>query len=250
MYKYFCFLLMLLTASLFGQSSTETKASTLILDTVSIQSPLLVDDASIEKYKEDTDFVYTEDELKESKWTQFKNWLSRVWRRIISFIFGDIEGGAFLYFLINILPYIIVTALLAFIIWLFYKLNPGASLFTPKKKPEVYLTEEEEIIKTKDIGKLLEKALLNKEYRLAIRYSYLEVIKLLTEAQIIDYEANKTNKEYLNEIQENLLKKDFQQVTFIYNHSWYGKFPISVETYQKAEIIFSSFKKIIPPQHG
>ncbi|HAT70516.1 MAG TPA: DUF4129 domain-containing protein, partial [Flavobacteriaceae bacterium] len=95
----------------------------------------------------------------------------------MNWLFGDYEGNAILLFLVNYLPYLILVGIVGFIVWLFIKLNIGNRFLKSPDSGEVLMSEDEDIIKRQHIPSLIEDALNNKQYRLAIRYHYLFVLK-------------------------------------------------------------------------
>ena len=129
---------------------------------------------------------------------------------------------------------------------MFFKLNPGARLLKSKEEPANFFTEEEEIIKTKDIKKLIDKALRNQNYRLAVRYYYLLILKRLTEAELIDYEFDKTNSDYISEITSETINTGFKKATNLYDYIWYGNFTVTETDFNKAQQTFKHLETTIP----
>ncbi len=200
----------------------------------------------IRNYKSEKAFDYSEKPVEENWWTQFKNWIWGLWLKFWHWLVGDFEAGGFISFLVHVLPYLFIFGILAFVIWLLYKLNPGATFFKSKEKPGVFFSEEEEIIKSKNIKKLIEKALANKDYRLAVRYYYLFILKKLTDAELINYEFDKTNSEYFAEIASEKINSGFRKVTTLYDYIWYGSFAVTEEDFLKAQKTFVSLENQIP----
>lgn len=225
-------------------------------DTNTEKTPLSLNREKINQYKDNPDFNYKPPEETDNWWKQFTNWigdlvsrlfnwLGNVWRSFWQWLLPNSQGSALWSFVIHVLPYIIITIFVAFIIWLFYKLNPGAKLMKSKEKPDVFFTEEEEIIKTRDIQRLIDKALHKKNYRLAVRYYYLLVLKRLTDAELIEYEFNKTNSDYFAEITSEKLNTGFRKATTIYDYIWYGNFTVTETDFNKAQEIFKNLEHSI-----
>ena len=158
---------------------------------------------------------------------------------------GDYHPGSFLGILIRILPYSLVAGVVFFLVWLFIKLNPGAKVLGSQKTPKVFFTEEEEIIKTKNITELIDKALQNNDYRLAVRYYYLLVLKNLSEKQLIDYEFDKTNSDYIKELKSTDVTQGFEKATTLYDYIWYGNFDVTQENFGKAQQTFNDLERLI-----
>jgi hypothetical protein len=217
-----------------------------VYDEESDMKQLELDESTIDELKSDEDFNYEEVEAVDTIWDKFMRWLGEMWDSFWRWLLGDYEASGFLAFFIRLLPYIIIAGIVFFVIWLFYKLNPGARFLKSKEKPEVFFTEEEEIIRSKNIEELIQKALENKNYRLAIRYFYLMVLKKLTDAEIITYEFDKTNSEYVSEITSEEISGQFSKVTTLYDYTWYGSFDVSETDFGIARKSFNTLVQQIP----
>ncbi len=235
-----------------GQAQDQTEKSVqpvVVYDEDSDVKPFELDESSIDKLRSDEDFNYEEVEAVDTIWSKFMRWLGEMWDSFWRWLLGDYEASGFLAFVIRLLPYLIIAGIVFFVIWLFYKLNPGARFFKSKEKPEVFFTEEEEIIRSKNIQELIQKALEKNNYRLAIRYYYLLVLKKLTNAEIITYEFDKTNSEYVSEITSEEISGQFSKVTMLYDYTWYGSFEVSESDFGVAQKSFNTLVQQIPEGH-
>jgi len=227
-------------------TTTVNKQEKVQYDTESDVSPLHIDEETIEAYKNNKAFDYSEKDTEENWWQQFKNWLGNLWSSFWNWLLGDLQYNGFFAFLLKILPYLIIGGIVAFVVWLFFKLNPGASFLKSKKKPDVFFSEEEEIIRSKNIRELIEKALQENNYRLAVRYYYLLILKKLSQAELIDYEFDKTNTDYITEITTDRIILPFKKATNLYDYIWYGNFAVTETDYQKAQRTFQELEQQIP----
>ena len=100
-------------------------------------------------------------------------------------------------------------------------------------------------MKNEDINQLILVAIKNQNYRLAIRYYYIQTLKFLTEKNIISWESEKTNLDYIKEIDDGILNSDFKNVTKIYNYIWYGEFSIDELKFEKLKNTFETLNKSI-----
>ncbi|RMA64738.1 DUF4129 domain-containing protein [Ulvibacter antarcticus] len=248
----FLCLILLFSSEGFSQDTILPLEGRLVRDDLdSDVVPIEFDQDKIEAYKKDEAFNYVELQQVENPWEQFKSWLNELWHRFWRWLFGDFEGNGFTAFLVRIIPYIIIIGVIVFVGWLFYKLNPGSHLLKSKDKPEVFFTEEEEIIKTKDIKKLIQKALDANDYRLAVRYYYLFILKKLSSAELISYEFDKTNNDYISEMSVTVttsenIKNNFRKATNIYDYIWYGNFLVTETDFRKAQQTFTNLEHQIP----
>ncbi|MFX0557645.1 DUF4129 domain-containing protein [Maribacter sp. CXY002] len=202
--------------------------------------------SDLETYLSDPKFDY--EIIKSSApewWISIKNWLSNLVLRFFEWIFGvEKASGAFNIFL-EIVPYLLLVVLLFILIKFFITVNARSILFAKNNQSTVALSEEEHIIKNEDIQTLIKGALDNDNYRLAVRYYYLYMLQIMTEKDIIDWAHQKTNEDFLNEIQQTQLIEPFQSITRLYDYVWYGDFPIDKTKYVKAESKFLALKKIV-----
>ncbi|MCH5682976.1 DUF4129 domain-containing protein [Niabella sp. W65] len=89
----------------------------------------------------------------------------------------------------------------------------------------------------------IKEALNNKNYRLAIRLHYLQLLKMLSEKGVIHYQPDKTNFDYLLQVRSTPHYSDFSGLTRQYEYSWYGLFPISQSQYEQIDLLFTNFQK-------
>lgn len=89
---------------------------------------------------------------------------------------------------------------------------------------------------------LLQEALGRKDYRAAIRLLFLQALKLLSDHQHIHWQSGKTNHEYLAELRDSELKKEFNELSFYFDYTWYGNFPVNNDTFVKVESVFKDLK--------
>ncbi|MDT0689050.1 DUF4129 domain-containing protein [Salegentibacter sp. F188] len=201
--------------------------------------------AEIETYKSQEEFDYLDRIENDSWWTRFKRYINLKYEQFTNWLFGEYTPGGFLQFIITIFPYLILVLVLGFVFWLITRLDPGSSLLNSPAEPEVFLSEEEEIIQSKDISRLIDEAIANKQYRLAVRYYYLLNLKRLDETGIISYQLQKTNEDYSGEIQKESVKQQFRKITRLYDFIWYGDFKVSETDFRLAEKGFLQMNSVL-----
>jgi len=188
------------------------------------------------KYK-DEDFVYKEQEAKKSLWQRFLEW-----------IFGGSKkkSNVNLDWLGPILK-VAAFAIIGFVVYLIVRLilNKQGMWIFGRSRVKIGTDAEDDIaanIHETDFKQLIEETKATGNYRLALRYYYLWVLKLLSYREIIGWDRDKTNSDYLYEIKDAGLRRDFEYLSYVYDHSWYGDFPIDERAFAKAE---RSFKKTL-----
>jgi len=147
-------------------------------------------------------------------------------------------------FTINLGPlsWLFYLAIITAIIYLVYILlnEGGTGLFSSKASKKLNAIEDitSENIENADIDVLIDRAENNLDFRLAIRYYYLLVLKTLSLKNHIKFEDDKTNTEYLNELSNKPFSGSFAYTSYLYNYIWYGEFPLDHDKYAKAKANF------------
>ena len=90
---------------------------------------------------------------------------------------------------------------------------------------------------------LLNTAIKNKDYRLATRYLYLQSLQKLIISGAITYSQDKTNYQYLMEINNQPYRQEFSLLTLHYEYAWYGDFLMDEAGFVILQKKFTSFNK-------
>lgn len=195
-----------------------------------------------EKYISE-EFNYKEKVVDYSAWNNFVNWLSRLIQKIFNLNPMDVDandvnnGLKFVAFIIiGIVLYLLIKSLVK---------GEGVGFFKRSAKKIQYDTEVVENIHAINFEQLIQEALKNKDTRLCIRYHYLWLLKNYSDKNIIVWHHQKTNSDYLYEIKVKEHKQQFEKLSYLYNHIWYGSFEINDEVFQQAR---KSFLQILKPQ--
>ena len=204
-----------------------------------------INEDDLQAYRNNPDFDYEVIKRDQTWWDDFKTWLYNLLTQFFEWLFGVEKAAGFLQVFFQILPYVLLLILLYILIRFFLNVNASALNQAKKNGALVTLSEEEHIIKNEDIQQLIQKALQDKNYRLAIRYYYLYILQLMTDKEIISWELQKTNYDYLNEIDKQELKHPFSTITRWYDYIWYGNFDIDETKYKRAETDFESLQKTL-----
>ena len=228
-------------------------ASTKLLSVTVIQNDTLQTDRSSVKPRtfddlketySGEDFIYERTIENSGWWTRFKQWLSDFFRDLFNLKnegqasnFTDITlkiGGVILFLLV---AYFIFRAVIN---------KEGQWVFGKSSERSIIpVTDVENNIHQTDFKALITEAEDQHNYRLAIRYYYLWLLKQLTEKGIIEYDVEKTNSDYQNEIILKDIKEEFSYTSYLYNYIWYGEFNVNDEQFGKARLAFINFLKTI-----
>ncbi len=145
-------------------------------------------------------------------------------------------------FMSTVFPFLLGLIIVLIILKTF--LGSETNFWNFKKDTEKLISEEEDIDEM-DIDKLLANAIKNKAYRLATRYYYLSLLKSLTHQKHIAYHKDKTNSEYVFEIENKEIRKQFSYLSYIYSYVWYGEFSVDEGKFEIIESKYQSFFKTI-----
>ena len=136
------------------------------------------------------------------------------------------------------------TLAVLFVLFILYKLFLTEGVFRKRSteaKASTPEAEEEVISNESDMAILIRQAVQNGNYRLAIRYQYLQTLFKLSAKNLIQMAADKTNNQYVREISNTNYQNDFAALTLNYEYVWYGEFAIDENIYRRLESGFSHF---------
>ncbi|MAC65890.1 MAG: DUF4129 domain-containing protein [Flavobacteriaceae bacterium] len=227
------------------ETATVSPHDKIRYDTTNNLTPVEFKEHRIEEYKQDKDFNYLEEKQQKTWWQEFKEWINQKYQQFLRWLFGDYDAGSIFGFIIKLVPYILLIGVICLIIWLFTRMNPGKNILQQPQTAKVHLDDEEEIIQNADIPSLINTAIENGQYRMAVRYYYLQALKELDLKNFIEFEAQKTNNDYISEITNEQLNRLFRKGTRVYNFIWYGDFQVSKEDFLLAEKGFSELNSTI-----
>ncbi len=126
------------------------------------------------------------------------------------------------------------------VIWIIYRLVVVNNLFVFSSRKKISVNDEEELPETEGkIRERIEAAVHNGDYRLATRLLYIETLQWLDQLQMIRYQADATNQQYVQQMDRTDKGREFRQLTRVFDYVWYGKFPVSSD---KFEVIRKNFK--------
>jgi hypothetical protein len=144
---------------------------------------------------------------------------------------------------------IILWALAIFFVgFILYRLFLSDFLFRKKPVSKNTLVEEKEEEDVSDISvydRRILKAEMDRNFRLAIRYFYLQTLQMLSGKGSIQLSSDKTNYQYVRELSNRPYQNDFAGITLNYEYVWYGKFEINEEVYHKLRKDYKSLQQKI-----
>jgi len=202
-------------------------------------------DDDLQVYRDNPDFNYEIIKAERTWWDDFKSWLGNLFLQFFEWLFGGEKAVGYFAVFLRIIPYILLGVLVFILIKFFLNVNANRLQQAKNDKAYVSLSEEEHIIKNENIQELIRKALANKDYRLAVRYYYLYTLQLMTAQELIDWQLQKTNDDYIQELESTTLKGPFETITRLYDYIWYGNFELNEVKYLKAENAFMKLQNTL-----
>jgi len=187
----------------------------------------------------DSDYHYEVKMDDKTLWDRFVEWLAYWFKKI--FGLNDFKSSKNY---AEITLKVIACLIVIYVIYLIVKVilnKEGQWVFGKSTTQKIIHDDDiEKNLIHVDFEKLIKETLKSGNNRLAVRYYYLWVLKNLSEKNIIVWHADKTNTDYLYEINSNELKTDFQYLSYLYNYIWYGEFEMSDATFQQAKKAFEN----------
>ena len=193
---------------------------------------------------EGNDFVYELKEKEQTLWDRFLEWLASIIRNLFK-VSNPEKAGEIALFVVRAIAIIIVLIVIYLIAkailnkegkWIF-----GRNL----SKKIVHHDISEANLQATDFEKLINETMASGNLRLAVRYYYLWLLKRLSETGFIQWDPEKTNSDYLHELQNPALKQEFSYLSYLYNYIWYGEFDIDDETFAKTRKAFETAIKSV-----
>jgi hypothetical protein len=136
------------------------------------------------------------------------------------------------------LLYIIIAGLVIFLIFTIF-----SSIKVDKKVKNKAVAKDEEIedIDVIDAESGLELALKAENYREAVRMLFIKLLQILVIDKSINWKPEKTNRDYLREMQKNSKILHFNNLVIAYERIWYGRDSIDKLFFEYLRADFEKF---------
>lgn len=96
-----------------------------------------------------------------------------------------------------------------------------------------------------DWEQALQDACSHGHYRLAVRLWYLQTLQLLHEKSLIQFQSEKTNRDYQRELQATTYASSFKTLTTYFEYIWYGQFEVDEAQYGTIATLYKNFQQAI-----
>jgi hypothetical protein len=198
------------------------------------------DDAELARLKQKPEFQYKSETTGPSLWSRFWRWF---WH-----LFDGVDAPQHTNLLFIVLKYLFLSLGIAAIVFIVLKLAGVDVRGLIKRKPadaRIPFTETLENIHEIDFDLNIDQAIAEHNYRLAVRLLYLRALKQLNDAQLINWQIDKTNAAYINELTNANQREAFAVLTRQFEFVWYGEFAINSQAFQNIKTLFSNFKQTL-----
>jgi len=201
------------------------------------------DKKALKEFSKKPEFKYKEVDAEPSLWTRFWRWF---WHLFDFMNVKVTKNATFWTLALEFIEYAIIISGLGAIVFIILKLS-GIDLFNifRRKSSSIDLpySESSENIHEIDFDKQIETAISQHNYRLAVRLLYLKCLKQLSDAALIQWQPEKTNSAYLDELNNTNQYSGFKVLTRQFEYIWYGDFPIDGDLFSQINTMFQKFKK-------
>ena len=220
------------TAEDYQTTTVEEETTTYYPDTLKREFRVIQSD-SVQAVNSDKGFYYKRYMDSLLRATQFK--VQKPRRSV------NLSGSDFFSSIFGIIFWILAIGLFAYLI---YRLFLSNSSFLSRSRKniasDIAVVEEEN---ASDPDSLLRNAIRNGNYRLAVRYLYLQSLQRLSEKKFIEINTNKTNYEYVMEVRRHKFANEFASLTLQYEYVWYGEYPVDEKLFEQIQGSFTQFNK-------
>ena len=198
----------------------------------------MLSDDILEKYINDPEFDYDGGPKEAEDWiSKIKNWINQQ--------LAILRSSKAYSTLLDYLYYGLMIAALILIVRGLIKADRRGLLFGKINSNEIKIIESEEDISQINFDELISIAIESKQYKLAVRYLFLNSLKLLSEKGLIELRNNKTNYQYLSEIKNNQIADVFRNTTSSFEWIWYGDFPVDENVMKSSQNDFNELFGLI-----
>ena len=195
-----------------------------------------------EKYLNDNDFIYNQEEGGKSFFKRLIEKIGLLLQKMFGIgtfkSYSDVTALIF-----KILCGLVVLVVLYFLIRLLM-IHKGKWIFSKKNESILIdINNTEQLIQSADFEQLISETERQGDTRQSIRLYYLWLLKDLKDHDLIVWLPEKTNADYQYELKDDMLKKRFSTLSYLFNYIWYGGFDIVDDDYLTARKAFLSYLK-------
>ena len=190
--------------------------------------------------KADPDFAYVQESKVTHWWDGIKAWIVKK----LSEFFEDKSPAAIAKILSTLLQ-VVLWSLLAFALamlgYSLYKHGAFGVVGKRKRKIDISFGALEDKVLETDWNALVHTAIANREYNVAVRFLFLQLLQTLAQHNMITWSKSKSIRDYHLELNHDY-RPGFFSLAKYYQYSWFGEVIIDEEHFKEMHDEFKSFK--------
>jgi Domain of unknown function (DUF4129) len=192
--------------------------------------------AAIEQYQNQEAFQYEEAKI-------VSNQEKSLWERFVLAIqsfFKSLIGENATDTLNRVLPYILGFIGLIYILYAWGKSQQMGILMADNAQGSldfVHITQ----MQPPDFDAKIAAAIQQQQYKEALRWLYLRSLQRLAAKNLIQWKRDKTNRDYLKELEQTPLYPDFKHLTYYFDYAHYGNMPVTAADFAVIQQAFDRF---------
>ena len=192
-----------------------------------------MDKSKIDDYHNDPDFQYGEASVEGmSLWSRIKL-LIGLWLAQLFALGGESNWVQYLIYFIGV-------TVIIYVILKILKIDIRHVFYRPARQSPIKHRVIDDDIHEMNLDELIKQALDDSDYREAIRLVYLAALKELSSRDHLQWKVGKTNHEYMNELMGTTFQKEFDQLSYYFDYSWYGQFSVDQAIYDKVSFEYDN----------
>lgn len=189
------------------------------------EQAISIDETKLQELKVDSDFNYNISHGQgTSIFSRIWTWIKRLLNQILYWGGSSTIG--------KIIIYILIIGAIVFTVLKITQTNPLQLL--RKDELDIKYEVHEEDIHSISFDEQIRKALEERNYKLAVRLNYLGALKKLSDSNLISWAPGKSNHEYVYEISDKIVKKNFTDLSRLFEYCWYGGFEVGKSVFEKS----------------
>lgn len=188
-------------------------------------------------YRTDRSFIYDDKPEPLDTGSPIGKWLREQLQRLfrtkaLGFVFQNMN-------------YVIMALAALVVILVIRKLSLSGLVYRKDKTYASFVLNNAQEEMNIDPNLMISEAVKNKDYRAAVRYYYIKSIRQLAGKDLINFQTNKTNSQYIKELREPEIKKTFQKLTLLFEKTCYGGRTLEETHFEEARNLFETFNKAV-----
>ncbi len=195
-----------------------------------------IDTLSLSKFYSNSEFLYDRElPATLTLWERVKFW---AWQRLSELLSSRARVTFW-----KIFPYVFVAGVLVFVMMHLLKADLGSVFYKTKSQNAAPAGVDITNFHAVNFDPLIAEALAARQYRLAVRYLFLQTLQRLADQKLVAWQADKTNHDYLRELRASNFHQPFQKLVWWFEYVWYGDFPVNEALFARAQSAFRAFER-------